>query len=309
MLNNRSLSHIWAPLFNNSQTFPSSKKDLVFNQDTFRNLTSNTQNHPNLMKKILTTSIIAGSALTSFGAITTSVDVGTFDTAVNPREGTVSLTVNTGDVVVLIATTNKKTSVSTLTFSTTSGDALTSNSVDDLTSNPNANPDSFSAWTTITTAGTFDFTTTATLDQTPTVNWVAYVLSSDTGTTIEHLDTTAAYTSALASGTADLTNSLTWTGSRDATVITALGSTNGTLLAPTGFTIDKDGGNANSSRHIGHQDVTADGGYDTVSTLTWTQNTASAGSISLAFSEAVPEPSSAALLGLGGLALIFRRRK
>jgi len=263
------------------------------------------------MKKILTTSaIMAGSALTSFAAITTGINVGTWDTNADPRTGTISLTVNSGDVVVLLATTNKRTSVNTVSFTSTATDTLTSLSVDDLTGNPNANPDSFSAWTTISTGGTFDFTATGTAGQTATVNWVAYVLSSDSGATIEHLGTAAAYDDSLtAAGTATLTNTLSWAGARDATILTAAGSTRSTLTDNSNFQADKVGGNASSTRFIGSQDITGATSFDTTNTITWVSGTATAGSISLAFSEAVPEPTSAALLGLGGLALIFRRRK
>ena len=262
------------------------------------------------MKKILTTAILAGSTVASFAAITLTHTDGAFDTGVDPRTGTEAVAVQAGDVVVLMASTNKKTSIGTMVFSTNSADTLTHTNVGSVTSN-NTNPDQWASYTTITTAGTFDFTLTAPAGQTPTLKWVAYVLHSDAGQSIELLDIAATDNFGLAPidastpGTLAFNHTYTWAGSRDATILEAHSAVRGDLTTTNGFTNDNAGGGRVVSSG------TATGAGFTSAFILTTNNTTvtSSGVLGLAFSEVVPEPSSTALLGLGGLALIFRRRR
>ncbi len=83
---------------------------------------------------------------------------------------------------------------------------------------------------------------------------------------------------------------------------TTLSSSGGATMDSSGV-ITTIGGNDNSSLFIG-----VDSPIDQIE-VTWTPKTGVAVFGNVAFSAPVPEPSSAALLGLGGLALILRRRK
>jgi len=260
------------------------------------------------MKKILTTAILAGSTAATFAAIIVTPTDGAFDTGVNPRTGTESLTVQAGDVVVLMASTNKKPTGSTIAFTTTSADALIHHDTATETGN-NTDPDQWGSYTTITSGGTFDFTLTAQIDTNTTLKWVAYVLHSDTATTIELLDVAAIDNFDLANGiTLNFSNTYSWTGTRDATILEASAETRGLLSTTNGFTIDETGG----GRVVAHGAATGtgfDSDYSLLSNEADITRVASSGVLGFAFSETVPEPSSAALLGIGGLALLFRRKK
>ena len=245
----------------------------------------------------------------SQAAITASVNVGANISGGSPAQ-TETLTVAEGDVVVWAVSTNKKNSAGTIAFSTTSGGAITTLSTASETTN-DSNPTSWIGYTTITTAGIYDFTSTAT--GSATANWVAYVLHSDTAQTIGVIDKAATDNFNLSSGALDFSNTYAWTGSQDAIIIEANGSTNGTLTDPGNLTADKTGGNTTSDRFVGSGTVTGTG-FTTNYTLTQTGSgsnmtaKAHSGVVGVAFA-AIPEPSTTALLGLGGLALILSRRK
>ena len=236
------------------------------------------------------TSLIAaaamlGSAISSFATISITPTEGTnYDTGANPRTDTVTLDVLAGDVVVMMATTNKKPSVATVSFTTTSGDTVIETSTGANTGN-DTNPDQWAGYTTITTDGTYDFILTAQIDQTPTLNWAVYLLRSDAGKEISLISTKATDNFNLSSGTLDFSSAHDWTESRDAVIIEAVGSTNGTLNAPANLTLDATGGNANSTRGVGHTSVTGATGFTADYTLTWVKSNASAGVLSLAFAE------------------------
>ena len=228
---------------------------------------------------------MAASMSVASAGITVTATPGPYHTTVDPRTGTVPLTVEVGDVVVLMASTNKKTSVATVSFSTNSSDTLVSNDSAAETG-VDVNPTQWAAYTTITTAGTFDFTLTNQVGESSTLIWVAYLLHSDSLTPIELIDTAANEFSGLESGTQALTSTYSWSDSRDATIIEASGSTNGTLpLSNSGWTSDDDGGNANSTRTLAHGTVTAATNFVSSYTLAWAKTKASGGVIGYAFSE------------------------
>ena len=265
------------------------------------------------MKKILTTAILAGSTVASFAAITVSHKDGVYDKTAGT--GTISMTgIEVGDVVVLMASTNKKGTVSAMEFSSTSLDAFTDHDVASETGNV-TNPNQWASYTSITTAGDFDFTLTDTLDGKATLKWVAYVLHSDAGKTIELLDVAATDIFDLAPAAADprasynYSNVYSWTGSRDATILEANSGIRGDIALDGQLSTDNGGGG-----RIIASGTTTGTGFTTdftfeVDNNTTITRTGSAGVLGLAFSEVVPEPSSTALLGLGGLALMLRRRR
>ncbi len=77
--------------------------------------------------------------------------------------------------------------------------------------------------------------------------------------------------------------------------VNAVGLTSGTAIT-----------GANGNFDQGHGTIVFD---SAVSSFTLTENSGAADTVTLQFSTAIPEPSSTALLGLGGLAFILRRRR
>ena len=164
------------------------------------------------MKKILITlTLLMSFAGNVFAALTTTFEeVGNFSATVDTQ--TTSQTVAVGDVVIMVVATNKKQSVATVAFTSTSPGSFTELDVATLAGGTNTNPDSWLGYMTITSAGTFDFTaTTSVLAVTATLGF--YKLTADSGQ-VEYLDEAFSEWGPLAPAASDTpTDALSWSGS------------------------------------------------------------------------------------------------
>jgi len=231
----------------------------------------------------LTAAVMALTMSTVSAAISQVFTSGTNLTKTSPSQS-VDLAVEKGDVVVLVATTNKKTSVGQIAFSTTSGDTLATRDTSSLTGK-DVNPTQWAAYATISTAGTYTFTATATGDA--TVNWGAYVLTSDSATEIELVTAQAFETSGLASGSEDVVTSYNWADDRDVLLLEVSGSAFGRFPTPTGLTeqVSNYTPTANSTRTIGDASLTNVSTASFTYSLEWVKNKASMGILGLVFAE------------------------
>ena len=189
--------------------------------------------------------VLALAAGSATAGITTAYEVmGNMSSTVGAL--TNSLTVAAGDVVVMVAASNKKTSVNKLTFTSSAG-AVTDLSTDAQLAN-NPNPNSYLSYIIIDMAGTYDFIgTTDILGM--TANLGIYTLSADSGL-IELADNNAKrYANLAVGGSTSITNFMSWgsnpnAGDYDGIVTIGIGSSlRGTIVNTNsigGFSLDID---------------------------------------------------------------------
>ena len=270
-----------------------------------------------LLPAILTSAILTGSLLTSSAEIEATVNVGA---TISPKQNShsISFTAAKGDVVVLIASTNKKSSAGSILFTTSPEIQLTTVDTHQITGN-DTNPNQWAVYATIQSPGTFTFSAAG--KGNPTANWVAYVLHSKASLPIQLISTAATNPTGLKSGSITFKNSYQWEGARDASIIESRGSANGKLEPSTDLSTDKSGGNKFNLRSVGHTQLKGSKGFHTTHTLTHTGSRsdpsakAHAAVLGLAFAETNtetsndPDPAFAALLSLGNISLILQPRE
>ena len=261
------------------------------------------------MKAALAASVvIALVAVSSSAAIITDyTDMGNLSSTVSAL--TNSLTVAAGDVVVMVAASNKKASVAPITFTSPAGTFVDLDANTQLANDPN--PNAYLSYLTIGTAGTYDFIGSG---DTLTANLGIYKLTADSGV-IELADYNAKKYQGLAEGASlSVTNFMGW-GSNpnygdydDIAVIGVASSLRGNISTAS-LILDED--NGPSKRLIGSTNLNSVVNYKTIWDITnaSTTQTESGGITGAAFAEVVPEPATLALLGLGALALLRRRRQ
>jgi len=243
------------------------------------------------MRKILTTLAL----LMSFaGSVTASLTT-TFEEMGNTAGGatpvtivTTNMTVAVGDVVVMVAVTNKKPSVATFAFTSTAG-AFTELDVATMAGGTNTNPDSWLGYMTITSAGDHTFTATSTSDpaKIPTATVGIYKLTADSGQ-IVYLDEAFSEWGPIAPGaSATPTDALSWAGNAsygEIGVVGAASSLRGILTNPS---IDI-GFDKSSKRVVGNKTLAAGAtSFNDVWNIT-NQDAAkdeTGGSLSVAFAE------------------------
>ena len=149
------------------------------------------------------TVLVAGSA--SAALTTTYSHVGNLTKADPVR--TMSLDVTAGDVIVMATATNKKSSVSSVTYSSTAG-ALTSFDANTMAGSDVVN--SYVGYLTISASGNYDFTATGTGDV--TANVALYRLVASSGEVVQLDEKANTWIGILPSETISVTDTLSWAG-------------------------------------------------------------------------------------------------
>lgn len=257
-----------------------------------------------VLAAIVSTAVIAVS--TSAALISDYTDMGNLSATATAR--TNSLTVAAGDVVVMVAGANKKASVTSISFSSPAGTFVDLDANTQLGNNPN--PNAYLSYLTITTGGTYDFIGAGT---SLTANLGIYKLTADSGA-IELADNNAKrYGNLGASASLSVTNFMSWGANpnyddyTDIAVIGVASSLRGDITTAS-LTLDED--NA-AKRLAGITNLTNKVNFKTIWDITNADatRTESGGITGAAFAEVVPEPATLALLGLGSLSLLLRRRR
>ena len=259
------------------------------------------------MKKLIAWGVVAlmaGSASASLTTTYTTMD-GIADVTF---AATQSVAVAAGDVIVMFSGTNKKPSANTMSYSTTSGDSFTSiHPWVSSSATPKAAP--WMAYTTITTAGTYDFFVTGT-GAVADRNGI-YKLTSSTGV-IAFLDSDAQEYAGVADGTTGVlfTNSLSWAPGTygDIAVIGGIGVNRAEANSSVNLTVD-DAGNyqrySASTTISGATSFNVVWGFDDVLDT----KTNDGGYLASSFAEVIPEPATMGMVvAMGAGALFIRRR-
>jgi hypothetical protein len=250
----------------------------------------------------------------SQAAITTTYhDMGNLSSTVQAQTNT--LTVAAGDVVVLVAPSNKKSSVNGVNLTTTAAGTVIDLGADAQLGN-DPNPDSHLSYIVIGTAGTYDFIGSSDVLGI-TANLGLYQLSADSGL-IELAGNNAKRYANLAVGDSlSVTNFMSW-GSNpnapnyDGIVTIGVGSSlRGTIVNTNsvgGFTLDED----NSGKRLaGWSDRTGNNNVKHIWDITNADatRTESGGITGAAFAEVIPEPATIGLFAAAGLMVWYSRRK
>lgn len=187
------------------------------------------------IQAIITSALLMIGCVASAAITSTYTDMGNLSSTVLGL--TNSVTVQAGDVVVMIAMSNKKDSAGAINFTSAAG-IFTEVSADVVLGGaPNdPNPDTYMAYLTVTSGGTYNFIAYNTL-ATVTANAGLYVLHADSGA-VAVLDNDALrYDGYNTVGQAfAITNSLSWAGDTaygDIAVIGAASSLKGNIYADT----------------------------------------------------------------------------
>lgn len=253
---------------------------------------------------IFVTALVAGS--TSAALITDYTDMGNLSSTISSR--TNSLTVAAGDVIVMVAGSNKKASVTSISFTSPAGTFIDLDANTQLGNDPN--PNAYLSYLTIGTGGTYDFVGSG---DTLTANLGIYKLAADSGV-IELADTNAKRYGNLAAGASlSVTNFMSWGGNPNSgdydgmAVIGVASSLRGTVSTAS-LILDED--NA-GKRLAGIAGIAGMVNYRTIWDITNADATRneSGGMTGAAFAEVIPEPATLTLLGLGALALLRRRHR
>ncbi|WP_435895138.1 PEP-CTERM sorting domain-containing protein [Oceaniferula spumae] len=207
------------------------------------------------------------------------------------------ITVNTGDVVVIATAANKNFAANQLILegSGVTNGTLTTISAEEVHA-------SYVFAVEVTTGGTWDYQVTAS-NNSLTANSSLYILRADAGERLELLD------SGTDSGDPVSSMGLTYNfgssiSAGDAIAIEAVTTQSGVLTADADYTERQNGGD----KRLTADSLLVNGAtWTSEHTLATEDDAVIAGLVVAAVP--IPEPSSTALLGLGGLALILRRRK
>ncbi len=252
------------------------------------------------MKKTLTTLILTGSLISSQAAISlvSSDDNSQGNTLLYGSTFFSTVAVQAGDVLVLSHATNKRDNGSNTISAVVAGETFTSLAA----GNSGGQAGAYVFYSTISTTGSINIsfdTTNASKNGSKTNAY--YLLRAGAGETISLADSK---TAADVAGTS-LSLSLDSSAVGGFGVLAAATQTTAMTGLPTGFTEDRsDSGDkritwSNSAVAAGHLNPTV--------TIDTADFEAAVGAVFVA--TVVPEPSSTALLGLGSLALLLRRRK
>ncbi|VGO22943.1 PEP-CTERM sorting domain-containing protein [Pontiella sulfatireligans] len=262
------------------------------------------------MKKLMILAIaglVAGSASASLSVDYTlmggidDADGGTF-------QAVQSLTVAKGDVVVMFAGTNKKPSVYSPVFSSTSAETFTA--INSWTTETNPNPAAWMSYAVIDTAGTYDFLVTG--NGTVADRNGIYLLSSNQGD-VAFLDGDEATYAGLAGG-ASLTvnNSLGWTTNPLYGEIAVIGGASH-LRIVSGDSVNLDADDTGSNQRFSASTNIASGtSYDIAWSFTNSDaiDRSSNGSfLAAGFAEVIPEPATLGLVAAFGAGILFIRRR
>lgn len=265
------------------------------------------------MKKTLTVLVVAaligGSATASLTS--TYYDMGNLSSSV--LTATQSLTVASGDVVVMIGASNKKDSAAPLSSSSAAGTFVDLGANAQLGNDPS--PDAFLSYLIIDTPGTYDFVTTA--GAAITANVGLYQLTADSGVIELAASNAKKYQNVAVGASLSVTNFMSWSANPNFAdydgIITygVASSLRGDIVNTNsvgGFTLDEDNV---SKRLAGWSDRTGKGNVKHIWDITNANatSTESGGITAAAFAEVIPEPATLGLVSVAGLLLYFRRRR
>lgn len=235
------------------------------------------------MRKILITLtlLMPFAASVSAALTTTFEDIGNTSKTVDTV--TTNLTVAVGDVIIMVAATNKKPSVATVAFTSTAG-TFTELNVGTLSGN-NSNPNTYLGYMAITTAGSYDFTgKTSVLSVTG--NFGIYKLTADSGQLVYLDEAFDEWNLPLAGDSTTGTDALSWAGNTSYAEIGIVGvaSTLRGLMTNTAITINDD--NGPGKRLTGDKILTAGTtSFNNSWNITAAQDKETGGSLSIAFAE------------------------
>lgn len=263
------------------------------------------------MKKITAVLVVAamgGSALA--GLTATYNDMGNLSKDVLSQ--TNSLTVAEGDVVVMVAASNKKNSVAPISFASTAGTFIGLGANDQLGNNPN--PDAYLSYLTITTGGTYDFIGSYGGGGIA-ANLGVYKLSAGSGVIELAANNAKKYGGLPVGESLSVTNFMNWGANPNAAdydgivTIGVASSLKGSIANTNsigGFILDED--NA-SKRLVGSSDRTGNSNVKHIWDITAASSIESGGITGAAFAEVIPEPATLGIVVFSGTAILFIRRR
>ena len=236
------------------------------------------------MKKIVITLALLMSFVGSVSAAitTTFEDIGNTSKTVDTV--TTNQTVAVGDVIIMVAATNKKPSVATVAFTSTAG-TFTELNVATLAGDTNTNPNTYLGYMTITTAGSYDFTGKTSI-LSVTGNFGIYKLTADSGQLVYRDEAFSEWNLPLAGDSTTGTDALSWAGnaSHGEIGIVGVASTLRGLMTNTAITINDD--NGPGKRMTGDKILTTGTtSFNNSWNITAAQDKETGGSLSIAFAE------------------------